>query len=111
MVAFRELEDPTPVFDLRILSGARGRGLGRAALAWIARWVFETQRHARIEAHTRADNAAMRRALRACRWVQEAHHRRCWPDAEGGFHDAVTYALLRDDWRSGTSTPVPPLDS
>lgn len=111
VVALRELEDPTPVFDLRLRSSARGRGLGRAALGWLARHVFETLgQHDRIEAHTRADNAAMRRTLRACRWVQEAHHRRCWPDAEGGRHDAVTYALLKDDWRSGTTTPVPPLD-
>lgn len=111
VVALRELEDPTPVFDLRLLSRARGRGLGRAALGWIARWVFEIRgEHDRLEAHTRADNAAMRRTLRACGWVQEAHHRQAWPAAEGRAHDAVTYALLKADWRSGTTTPVPPLD-
>jgi RimJ/RimL family protein N-acetyltransferase len=109
-LAVQELEDPTPVFDLRIASPWRRRGIGRSALRFVAAWAFgEGQKH-RIEAHTRADNLAMRGLLRAEGWVQEAHHRCAWPDHEGAWHDAVTYALLRDDLCRGTRTPRPPLD-
>lgn len=107
LLAIRELDDPTPIFDLRVLSGWRRRGLARRALAWLARHVFtETDKH-RIEGHTRADNEAMRRTFRAAGWVLEGYHRRAWPAPGGGaWHDAVTYALLKDDWRDSTRTPV-----
>jgi RimJ/RimL family protein N-acetyltransferase len=108
LVTLRELDDPTPVFDLRLLTAQRGRGLGRAAVRWLAEHVFTATDKLRLEGHTRADNVAMRRVLRACGWVKEAHHRRAWPDvAAGTWHDAVTYTVLKADWASGTVTPVP----
>lgn len=110
-LALRELEDPTPVFDLRVAEAWRSRGAGRSALAFLADWTFGEAEKLRIEAHTRADNAPMRALLRAAGWVQEAHHRQAWPDRQGGWHDAVTYALLRDDHVSGTRTPCPPLET
>lgn len=109
-LALQELEDPTPVFDLRIAAPWRRRGVGRAALVWLARRVFEVEDRPRVEAHTRADNAPMRALLRAAGWVHEAWHRQAWPDEAGRLHDACTYALLRDDWRQGTRTTVPALD-
>lgn len=108
LVTLRELDDPTPVFDLRVLTAQRGRGLGRAAVRWLAEHVFTATDKLRLEGHTRADNVAMRRVLRACGWVKEAHHRRAWPDVVAGtWHDAVTYTVLKEDWSSGTATPVP----
>ena len=59
----------------------------------------------RVEATTRADNAAMRRALRRAGYAKEAHYRRAWPDG-GRVHDAVGYAVLRGDWETGVLTPV-----
>ncbi|MFS4103262.1 hypothetical protein [Streptomyces sp. PD-S100-1] len=38
--AHADLWDATPLFDLRIRSGHRGRGLGRQALTWLTRYVF-----------------------------------------------------------------------
>lgn len=107
LVTLRELDDPTPVFDLRLRAPFRGRGLGRAAVRWLAHHVFTATDKHRLEAHTRVDNVAMRRALRACGWVKEAHYRRAWPDHEGGWHDAIAYAALKDDWLRGAVTPVP----
>ncbi|MCO5170545.1 MAG: GNAT family N-acetyltransferase [Planctomycetes bacterium] len=107
LVTLRELDDPTPVFDLRVRSPWRGQGLGRAAVRWLAEHVFTATDKLRLEAHTRADNVAMRRVLRACGWVKEAHHRRAWPDDAGTWHDAVAYAVLKDDWLRGAATPVP----
>lgn len=111
LVALHELGDPTPIFDLRLSSSKRGRGLGRRALARLADWLFENTDRTRLEAHVRADNAVMRRCLAgAGPWVQEAHHRLAWPDAAGVRQDCVTCSLLRQDWESGEPTPVPPLE-
>ena len=109
-VALQELEDPTPVFDLRVAEAWRRRGVGRSALRFLSTWVFEDANKHRVEAHTRADNTAMRALLRSEGWVQEAHHRRAWPDADGAWHDATSYGLLRDDVRENRRTPRPPLD-
>lgn len=110
LVALQDLEDLTPVFDLRVATPWRRRGVGRRALAFVAEHALGALDRPRVEAHTRADNAPMRALLRAAGWVQEAHHRRAWPDEAGALHDAVTYALLREDHLRGTRTPVPPLE-
>ena len=107
LVVLEELEDPTPVFDLRIQSEARRTGLGRDTLAWLAEQTFGEHDKHRLEAHVRADNAAMRGLLHALGWVQEAYYRQAWPDAAGAWHDATTYSLLRADHRAGTRTPLP----
>lgn len=52
------------VFDLRLAGECRGRGIGRAAVAWLVQWLFaEYPSLFRIEAATRLDNHAMRRVL------------------------------------------------
>jgi RimJ/RimL family protein N-acetyltransferase len=101
-----EFTDLTPVFDLRLKASVRNRGLGRKIVYWLAEYLFtQTEKH-RIEGHTRVDNVAMRRLLKACGWVLEAYHRQAWPDDKGQYHDAVTYALLKSDWEKGTSTTI-----
>jgi hypothetical protein len=105
-VRVENLEDPTPTFDLRIAAAHRGRGHGTAALRELARWVFDTHDVERLEGTTRQDNVAMRRTFRAGGFVKEAHYRRGWPSRDGRLLDAVGYALLRTDWRGGTTTPV-----
>jgi RimJ/RimL family protein N-acetyltransferase len=106
LVRVEDLDDPSPTFDLRIASGDRGRGLGAAALGELARWVFDTHEVERLEGTTRQDNVAMRRTFRSVGFVKEAHYRRGWPTRDGRLLDAIGYALLRDDWREGTTTPV-----
>ncbi|WP_432135500.1 hypothetical protein [Streptomyces sp. bgisy154] len=46
----------------------------------------------------------MRRVFRACGYVEEAHYRQAWPTEDGTVCDAVGYAILRRDWRTGTTT-------
>ncbi len=106
ILSLQELGDITPIFDLRLKSSCRNRGLGRRILQWLADYIFtETSKH-RIEGHTRVDNIAMRRVFTACGWVQEAYYRQAWPDAHGQYHDAVTYALLKTDWKNGMRTTI-----
>jgi RimJ/RimL family protein N-acetyltransferase len=106
LVRVEDLDDPTPTFDLRIASAHRGRGHGAGALRELARWVFDTHDVERLEGTTRQDNVAMRRTFRSVGFVKEAHYRRGWPTRDGRLLDAVGYALLRTDWRDGTTTPV-----
>jgi len=102
-----DLDDGTPLFDLRIAAAYRGRGVGTAAVAWLIRYLFKLLPDiGRIEATTRADNVAMRAVLRASGFVKEAHYRQAWPDSQGFLHDAIGYAILRRDWISGSLTPV-----
>jgi RimJ/RimL family protein N-acetyltransferase len=106
VVRVEDLDDPTPTFDLRIAAAHRGRGHGTAALRELARWVFDAHDVERLEGTTRQDNVVMRRTFRAVGFVKEAHYRRGWPARDGRLVDAVGYALLRTDWRDGTTTPV-----
>jgi RimJ/RimL family protein N-acetyltransferase len=96
-----------PSWDLRIAGDQRGAGLGTAAVRWLAGEVFGGWPGVRrIEAQTRRDNLAMRTVLRRCGYVKEAHYRRGWPAQDGTVHDGIGYALLREDWERGTTTPV-----
>jgi RimJ/RimL family protein N-acetyltransferase len=107
IVTLRDLGDPTPVFDLRLRSAYRGRGFGTAALRWLTGYLFtEFPEIRRIEGHTRRDNLAMQHVLERCGYVREAHHRQAWPGSDGSVHDSFGYAILRQDWLSGDTTPV-----
>jgi RimJ/RimL family protein N-acetyltransferase len=101
-----DLEDETPLFDLRIRERLRGRGVGTRTVAWMVDHVFAEWPHVtRIEAHTRQDNVAMRRTLLRTGFLKEAHHRQAWPGPDR-VHDSVGYGILRSDRELGTLTPV-----
>jgi RimJ/RimL family protein N-acetyltransferase len=106
LLALHELTDDTPIFDLRLRADQRKRGLGPQIVNWLAKYVFTHTDKLRIEGHTRVDNLPMRKVFRACGWVKEAHYRKCWPDSTGARFDAITYAILKEDWQNGTTTPV-----
>lgn len=104
LVRLTDLDDDTPMFDVRLRETARGRGVGTRVVSRVTGHVFSTYGHARrIEATTRQDNIAMRRVLERCGYVQEAHYRDAWPGPTNEVHDAVGYAILRTDWSTGTA--------
>ncbi|HEX6352057.1 GNAT family protein [Actinophytocola sp.] len=105
LVRLMDLDNGTPLFDLRVATAARGRGVGEAAVRWLTSHVFTGYDTNRIEATTRQDNHAMRRVLAKAGYVKEAHYRDAWPGQEG-VHDAIGYAILRRDWKAGTTTEV-----
>jgi RimJ/RimL family protein N-acetyltransferase len=106
-VHLTDLGNGAPLFDLRLLSGHRGRGLGTITVKWLTEQVFqEFPCLIRIEANTREDNIAMRRVLTKCGFVKEAHHRDAWPADGGAVYDSIGYGILRRDWKLGTTTPV-----
>ncbi len=100
-------DDETPLFDIKIKSDYRGKGIGEAALKRLVDLVFtEYPNKERFEATTRADNFAMRKVFETCGFVKEAHYRLAWPDAEGNKYDCAGYAILKQDWKNKTKTPV-----
>lgn len=105
-LSLEDLTDATPLFDLRLGTEFRGRGLGRAILEAATELVFTTMEATRFEGQTREDNYPMRATFLACGWVKEAHYREAWPTEDGAVA-SVAYAILRRDWESGTSTDVP----
>ena len=96
-----DLDDATPLFDLRIRTAARGRGVGTLALRGLTLWHFAEHADAiRLGGYTRHDNIAMRRVLEKCGYRLEAQHRRAWRVRDGEPVDAVGYAILREEAES-----------
>lgn len=103
-----DLTDPTPLFDLRLAEEFRGRGLAVEVLRAATDFVFTTMPNVnRFEGQTSEDNLPMRRTFLRAGWVKEAHYRQRWPVEGGPPVASVAYAILRDDWQNGTTTPVP----
>jgi RimJ/RimL family protein N-acetyltransferase len=93
-----ELDDATPLVDLRIKAAARGQGVGTLALRGLTLWHFSEHAGAwRLGGYTRHDNLAMRRAFEKCGYRLEAQHRRGWRVAGAEPVDAVGYAILREE--------------
>ena len=102
MVRLFDLDDldvGSPLFDLRIAEGHRGRGLGRQAVHWLTDHLFTTfaMLH-RIEATTRDDNLAMQAVFAHCGYRLEGRLLEAWRNTDGTRHDTLTYAILRREW-------------
>lgn len=107
-VRLEDLTDPTPLFDLRLTEAHRGKGLAAPILTALTAHVFSTLPEVdRFEGQTRDDNFPMRRTFQRAGWVKEAHYRRGWPVDGAEPRASVAYAILRQDWENGTTTPVP----
>lgn len=108
VIRLDDLGDATAMVDLRLAETARGHGHGVEALRAATDRVFSSRPHViRFEGQTREDNIAMRRVFERCGWVLEAHYRDGWPVEGGEPLASVAYSVLRRDWASGTTTPVP----
>ncbi|RUQ98185.1 GNAT family N-acetyltransferase [Labedella endophytica] len=108
VATLQDLEDDAPLFDLRLATDARGRGFGELVLRSLTHEVFERFPVVnRFEGQTREDNIPMRRTFLRAGWVKEAHYRDGWPVAGADPVASVAYAILRRDWESGETTPVP----
>ena len=94
-----DVDDGSPLFDLRIATGHRGRGVGTAAVKWLSDHLFvEYPLLHRIEATTRSDNAAMITVLERCGYHREGLLREAWKSRDGARHDTMLYGLLRREW-------------
>ncbi len=102
-----DADDGYPLFDLRIHSAYRGQGIGKQAVQWLTRYLFETwPQLERIAGTTRHDNRSMRQVFRHCGYVKEGHFRQDWDGSDGQKYDTIQYGILREDWVNQTITPV-----
>jgi RimJ/RimL family protein N-acetyltransferase len=93
-----DADEGSVLFDLRIAAECRGRGIGRATVAWIVDMLFaEYPSLHRIEATTRIDNHAMRRVLESNKFVLEGRLRQTWRSDIGSRYDTALYGRLRSD--------------
>lgn len=107
MVRIYDLQDGTPLFDIRILSKYKGMGIGTSTINWLIDYLFNNFSNIeRIEGNTRQDNYAMRCVFHKCAFVKEAHYRKAWEGRNGKLYDAIGYGITREDWKSGQITPV-----
>lgn len=96
LLELSDLEDGSPLFDLRIAEPHRGRGVGNQAVEWLTGHLFGTHRDLhRIEATTRDDNMSMQAVFDRCGWRLEGRFVEAWRNADGSRRDALTYAILR----------------
>ena len=97
-----DVDDGSPLFDLRIAGGHRGHGCGTAAVTWLSEYLFvEYPALHRIEATTRSDNTAMITVLNRCGYRHEGLLREAWTSRDGSRHDTMLFGLLRSDWSDG----------
>lgn len=107
MIRIYDLQDSTPLFDIRILSKYKGLGVGTATVNWIINYIFNNfSDKERIEGNTRQDNYAMRCVFHKCGFVKEAHYRKAWKDKSGKLYDAIGYGFIKEDWQNEKTTPV-----
>ena len=107
MLRIYDLQDGTPLFDIRILSKYKGMGIGTTTINWLVDYIFNNYSDKdRIEGNTRQDNYAMRCVFHKCCFVKEAHHRKAWGGKDGILYDAIGYGITKEDWQNGKTTPV-----
>ena len=99
-----DLDDGSPLFDLRLAEGHRGRGIGARAVEWLTAHLFtEFPELHRIEATTRHDNLPMQAVFARCGYRLEGRLVEAWTSADGNRYDTLLYAMLRREFvaRSG----------
>jgi RimJ/RimL family protein N-acetyltransferase len=99
----RERYGPNPEsaafnFGIELLPNERGHGYGTEAQALLVEYLFATTDIHRVEASTDIANIAEQRSLEKAGLRREGIARGAQFRA-GGYHDLVTYAILRDDPR------------
>lgn len=104
-----DVDDGSPLFDLRIAEASRGKGSGTAAVRWLSDYLFaEYPVLHRIEATTRSDNAAMMKVFDRCGYRREGVLREAWKSRDGSRHDTMVYGLLRSEWSTARTSEVRP---
>jgi RimJ/RimL family protein N-acetyltransferase len=95
---------PPHVFELGIEvydRDDRGKGIGRAAVSEISRYLFEDEHANRVQLSTDVENLGMRRAAEGAGFRFEGVMRGFWPVTDGEPHDYALYGRTVSDHRDG----------
>lgn len=107
MIRVYDLQDDSPLFDIRILSKYKGMGFGTSTVNWFVDYIFNNYPDKeRIEGTTRQDNYAMRCVFHKCGFVKESHYRKAQTCKDGKIYDAIGYGITKEDWQNEKITPV-----
>lgn len=105
MIQYREEDEPKyrhAGIDLFIDPALHGKGIGTAALRDVARYLFETRGHHRLEIDPAADNHAAIRTYTKVGFKPVGTLRRSERDPDGkGWHDGLMMDLLKDELNCG----------
>ena len=91
---------PPGVFELGIEVydvADRGRGVGRAAVSEITRYLFDEEHANRVQLSTDLENHAMRGAAEHAGFRFEGVMRGFWPTSDGAARDYALYGRTRGD--------------
>ncbi|WP_107841277.1 GNAT family N-acetyltransferase [Metasolibacillus meyeri] len=106
ILIINDIGDTIPLFDIRLATSTRGKGIGVQALKWMQDYLFGEKNKIRIEGYTRADNFAMRKCFTKAGFVKEGYLRNAWENSDGTISDTVLYGAIYDDWKVSTVTPT-----
>ncbi|MDQ0208828.1 GNAT family N-acetyltransferase [Alkalicoccobacillus murimartini] len=108
LVMLGDVSDSIPLlYDIRLTESARGKGIGVKTLEWVAQTLFQrSDTVIRIEAFTRVDNVAMRKIFSQSGFVKEGYLRDSWENDDGSVMDSLCYAMIRQDWETGSATQI-----
>ncbi|MCU1398234.1 MAG: hypothetical protein JWN62_1343 [Acidimicrobiales bacterium] len=94
-----DVDNGSPMFDVRIGTPHRGRGIGRIAVQWLTGYLFRSYPGLhRIEATTRSDNLSMQAVFAQSGYRQEGRFVEAWKSADGTRSDTLVYAILRREF-------------
>jgi aminoglycoside 6'-N-acetyltransferase len=99
-LGFEEENDPDyrhAALDVFLAPESQGRGLGRAALALVARWLFEERGHHRITIDPASSNRRAIRAYEAVGFRPVGVMRRYERGADGTWQDNLLMDLLAEE--------------
>lgn len=106
IIIINDIDDTIPLFDIRLTSTQRGKGVGVQSLQWLQDYLFGERGKIRIEGYTRADNLAMRKCFNNAGFVKEGYLRNAWENDDGTIQDSVLYAAIFKDWKNKVVTPI-----
>ena len=93
-----DIEDGSPIVDVRIAQDQRNKGIATTALRWlVGKCFFEYDNLVRIEATTREDNGPMQLVLEKCGFRHEGRLRKAWYSESGERLDTMVYGILRGE--------------
>jgi RimJ/RimL family protein N-acetyltransferase len=91
-----DIDDGSPVIDLRVAPDQRNKGVATTVLRWLVGMLFSKYGSlVRIEATTREDNIPMQLVLVKSGFLHEGRLRKAWSSESGERMDTMVYGILR----------------
>ncbi len=95
----KNIDNETPLFDIRIASKFRKKGIGSAVVKFMLHYVFKNYNLIRkVEGTTREDNMGMQKVFQKVGFTKVAQFRKDWKGKDGVWHDTIGYDILKEEF-------------